>query len=78
MRPSSCTCFKIITAPRCCGRRLALDALAKLSRLYEAREAAEAMGGEEDADVVAEQLGKDAQTILELGRAFEARYYGHG
>lgn len=51
------------------------DALAKLSRLYEAREAAEAMGGEEDADVVAEQLGKDAQTVLELGRAFEARYY---
>jgi cysteinyl-tRNA synthetase len=51
------------------------DALAKLSRLYEAREAAEAMGGEEDPDMVAEQLGKDAQKVLELGRAFEARYY---
>ncbi len=51
------------------------EALAMLSRLYEARETAEAMGGEEPADVVAEQLGKDAIAVLELGRGFTDRFH---
>ena len=49
------------------------EALAMLSRLYEARDVAETMQGSEDADQVAQQLGADAQTVLELGRAFPAR-----
>jgi cysteinyl-tRNA synthetase len=48
-------------------------ALAMLSRLYEARELAEAMGGTQDADEVASALGEDAQTVLELGRTFTQR-----
>lgn len=51
------------------------DALAKLSRLYEARELAETMGGEEDPEVVAEALGKDAIALLEIGRNFQTRFY---
>ncbi len=47
------------------------EALAMLSRLYDARDVAETMGGSEDADAVAEQLGADATRVLELGRAFE-------
>jgi len=46
------------------------DALGMLSRLYEARDVAEAMGGSEDPDHVAGELGKDAKTVLELGRSF--------
>ena len=58
-----------------------VDALAMLARLYEAREVAEAMGGaaanerEEDAERVASDLGKDAQTVLELGLGFEERFH---
>ena len=51
------------------------DALGMLSRLYEAREKAEAMGGNEDAEAVAKQLGDDAQKVLELGRGFQDRFY---
>lgn len=51
------------------------EALAMLSRLYEAREVAEGMGGEEPADNVAKSMGKDAQTLLELGRSFPERFY---
>lgn len=51
------------------------EALALLSRLYEARETAESLGGAEDADVVAEALGEDARAVLELGRGFEARFH---
>ncbi len=51
------------------------DALAKLARLYEAREVAEQMGGEEPADDVAASLGRDAQTVLELGRSFLTRFH---
>ena len=51
------------------------DALAMLARLYEAREVAEAMGGEEDPDTVASQLGADAIAVLELGRAFEQKFH---
>lgn len=46
------------------------EALAMLGRLYDAREVAETMGGDEDADSVARALGADAMTCLELGRAF--------
>jgi cysteinyl-tRNA synthetase len=51
------------------------EALGMLSRLYDARDLADAMGGEEDADKVAADLGDDAQTVLALGQAFEARFY---
>ena len=52
------------------------DALGMLARLYEARDVAETMGGQEKADEVAEQLGADATRVLELGRSFEERFYG--
>ena len=47
------------------------DALGMLARLYEAREVAEGMGGEEDADNVARSLGADAMKALELARGFD-------
>jgi cysteinyl-tRNA synthetase len=50
-------------------------ALAMLSRLYEAREKAEAMEGAEDADKVAKELGDDARAVLELGRGFADKLY---
>ena len=51
------------------------DALAMLARLYDAREVAEAMGGEEDAARVARELGADATAVWELGEAFEEKFY---
>jgi cysteinyl-tRNA synthetase len=51
------------------------SALAMLSRLYEAKETAEAMGGEEDADKVATDLGDDAREVLALGRGFADKLY---
>ncbi|MBW1878832.1 MAG: cysteine--tRNA ligase [Deltaproteobacteria bacterium] len=51
------------------------DALSKLARLYEAREVAEQMEGTEDPDAVVASLGRDARTVLELGRAFEDRFH---
>ncbi len=51
------------------------DALAMLGRLYDARETAEAMGGNEDADRVARDLGDDARQVLELGRGFADRFH---
>jgi len=51
------------------------DALGMLARLYESKEKAEAMKGEEDADRVAKDLGPDAQQLLELGQNFEERFY---
>ena len=51
------------------------DALAMLSRMYDARERAEAMGGSDDADLVAKQLGPDALAALEQGRSFQERFY---
>jgi cysteinyl-tRNA synthetase len=48
------------------------DSLCKLARLYEAREVAQQMGGEEDPDTVAEALGADALTVLHLARGFKA------
>ena len=46
------------------------DALGMLARLYEAREVAEGMGGEEDPDDVARSLGTDAMGVLALSRQF--------
>lgn len=51
------------------------EALALLSRLYEAREVAEEMGGEEPVDTVAKDLGEEARSVVELGRAFRAKFY---
>ncbi len=50
------------------------DALGMLCRLYEAREVAEAMGGEEPAHQVAENLGSDALKVLEYSDAFETEF----
>ncbi|MCB9679679.1 MAG: cysteine--tRNA ligase [Alphaproteobacteria bacterium] len=52
------------------------DALAMLARLYEARESAEAMGGEEAAGAVIQSLGADAQKVHELGTTFVSRLHG--
>ena len=46
------------------------EALGRLARLYEAREVAEQMRGEEDPDRVAEALGTDAISALDLARGF--------
>ena len=51
------------------------DALALLARLYEAKENAAQMGGEEDAAKVAKDLGKDAQRVIELADSFSGRFY---
>ncbi len=50
-------------------------ALAMLSRLYEAREVAESMGGQERAADVARDLGTDAKEVLRLSSEFEQRFY---
>jgi cysteinyl-tRNA synthetase len=50
------------------------EALGMLSRLYEAREGAEAMQGAEDPERVASELGDDAKVVLAEGRAFPERF----
>ena len=50
------------------------DALAMVSRLYEAREVAESMEGNEPAAAVAKDLGEDATAVLELGRAYADKF----
>ena len=57
------------------GEEALPDALGMLMRLYDARETAEAMGGREDADQVAQSLGGDAKKVLELGRGFTDKLY---
>ena len=57
------------------GEEALPEALAMLSRLYEAREVAEAMGGEGDADQIAKELGPDAEAVLTLGRSFPDRLH---
>ena len=52
------------------------EALCMTCRLYEAREVAESMGGQEKADQVAKDLGEDAQRVLELSEGFEAVWLG--
>ena len=56
------------------GEEALPDALAMVSRLYEAREAAELLEGTEDAGLVARELGEDAVACLEQGRAFPERF----
>ena len=51
------------------------EALTMVNRLYETRELAESMTGEEDADVVAEALGADAIEVLSLARSFRERFF---
>jgi len=52
------------------------EALSSLCRLYEAREVAEAMGGQEDASQVARDLGDDAARVLELSNNFQGQFLG--
>ncbi len=52
------------------------DALGSLCRLYEAREVAEAMNGQEDARQVAKDLGEDAERVLALSESFEGSFIG--
>ena len=52
------------------------EALANLSRLYDAREAAEAMGGQGDAARIAKEMGEAAQEVLTLGNSFTDKFYG--
>jgi cysteinyl-tRNA synthetase len=51
------------------------EALGMLSRLYEAREKAEAMGGSDKPDQLTQQLGEDAAKVWELGTSFTERFY---
>jgi cysteinyl-tRNA synthetase len=51
------------------------DALGMLARLYEAREVAESMGGEDPPERVAAELGEDATVVLQLGQGFAQRFY---
>jgi cysteinyl-tRNA synthetase len=46
-----------------------------LGRLYDAREVAEKMRGDEDPDAVAAALGPDALEVLRLSRAFPAAFH---
>lgn len=52
-----------------------IESLAMLARLYEAKEVAEQMGGSEPADLVARDLGEDAQAVLHLAQSFSERLY---
>ncbi len=51
------------------------EALGMLSRLYEARDTAEEMGGSEPVEQLVSQLGKDAARVHELGSAFTERWH---
>ena len=51
------------------------EALAILARLYEAKEVAGQMEGDEPAEKVAKDLGKDAQRALELASEFPERFH---
>ncbi len=52
------------------------EALGMLSRLYDAREKAEAMSGDEKPELLAQQMGSEAQALFELGRGFDKKFYG--
>jgi cysteinyl-tRNA synthetase len=51
------------------------EALAMLSRLYEAREAAEGMGGDGDGAQIAKEVGGDAKVLWDLGQTFAERLH---
>ena len=57
------------------GEEALPEALAMLCRLYEAKEVAESMGGEEKTADVARDLGEDAQAVLDLSARFEERFH---
>jgi cysteinyl-tRNA synthetase len=57
------------------GKDALPDALAMLSRLYDAREVAEAMTGQEKPEVLVKALGADAATVWQLGTTFQERFY---
>ena len=57
------------------GEEALPEALAMLCRLYEAKEVALAMGGQEDAAQVAQDLGEDAQAVIALAERFEERFH---
>ena len=57
------------------GEEALPDALAMLCRLYEAKEVAQAMGGQEDPAQVARDLGEDAQMVLDLSARFAQRFH---
>ncbi len=52
------------------------DALGLLARLYEAKEVATQMEGDEPVARVVEELGADAARVVEMSEAFPARFYG--
>ena len=56
------------------GEEALPDALGSLCRLYEAREVAEAMNGQEDPKQVAKDLGEDAERVLALSDSFEENF----
>ncbi len=51
------------------------DALALLARLYEAREVASQMQGEEPVDKLVRELGADAGKVVELSESFDERFH---
>jgi len=51
------------------------EALGMLARLYEARENAQEMGGQEEAQKVVDDCGQEAKEVFELGTTFKARFY---
>ncbi len=56
------------------GQESLHESLAMVGRLYEARHVAGQMGGQEQAEAVADALGADAQTVLTLGRNLRASF----
>lgn len=52
-----------------------IESLTMLARLYEAKESASQMQGEEPAEQVAQSLGTDAQATLDLCATFKERLY---
>jgi len=52
-----------------------LEALSMLARLYDARELAEQMGGDEPVDKVAHAIGADAARVVELAAELPSRIY---
>jgi cysteinyl-tRNA synthetase len=52
------------------------DALGLLARLYEAKEVATQMEGDEPVDRIVKELGADAARVVEMSDAFPARFYG--
>jgi cysteinyl-tRNA synthetase len=51
------------------------DALALLARLYEAREVASQMEGDEPVDRLVRELGADARAVVELSESFAERFH---